>query len=252
VQPRTYRRTAHDAATAHMDDDAGLGAELAAVVAGARRRAVRDGDRQTDTAHLLHSLLEHDPEVRAAVGGPAQLTRLLGYLVQRSIGYGLRWQTSVEASAAPPVLPAPGTPAAPGAPVGVPGTSAGVGTPVGSSVASAGVGTPVASVGTSTASAATPAVPAARRGDGRDGGGWSPVAAAALGEARARARRRGGSDVTGTDLLAALLADPQSRAVEVFRRAGVPAHDLPARTEAGAGEYAGDGACLLTHRPSTS
>ncbi|MFG2601967.1 Clp protease N-terminal domain-containing protein [Streptomyces sp. NPDC048514] len=244
MQPRTYRRTAPDAATAHMDDDAGLGAELAAVVAGARRRTVRDGDRQTDTAHLLHSLLEHDPEVRAAVGGPAQLTRLLGYLVQRSIGYGLRWQTSVEASGepalVPDLVPAPGTPATSGTPVGV----------------SAGPSAP-------------PAAPAARRGDGRgggdprdrqdrpdrrdrpdprdrqdrrDGGGWSPVAAAALVEARERARRRGASGVTGTDLLAALLTDPQSRAVEVFRRAGVPAHDLPARLEAGAGEYAGDGA----------
>ncbi|MES4892658.1 Clp protease N-terminal domain-containing protein [Streptomyces sp. NPDC096012] len=89
---------------------------------------------------------------------------------------------------------------------------------------------------------AAPVVPAARRGDAWDGGGWSPAAAAALGEARARARRRGGSDVTGTDLLAALLADPQSRAVEVFRRAGVPAHDVPARIEAGAGGHAGDGA----------
>src|SRR5690242_21069435 len=70
VHPRTAHRTADDQAVAHMDDDAALGAELAAVVAGARRRAVRDGDRQIDTAHLLHSLLEHDPEVRAAVGGP--------------------------------------------------------------------------------------------------------------------------------------------------------------------------------------
>ncbi|MER6026955.1 Clp protease N-terminal domain-containing protein [Streptomyces sp. NPDC001851] len=89
-----------------MDDDAVLGAELAVVVDGARRRAVRDGDRQIDTAHLLHSLLEHDPEVRAAVGGPPQLARLLGYLVQRSIGYGLRWQGSVEDSGALAVVPA--------------------------------------------------------------------------------------------------------------------------------------------------
>jgi hypothetical protein len=105
VQPRTAHWTAHDEA-AHPDDDAVLGAELAAVIAGARRRAVRDGDRQTDTAHLLHSLLEHDPEVRAAVGGPQQLARLLGYLVQRSIGYGLRWQGSVEDSGALAVVPA--------------------------------------------------------------------------------------------------------------------------------------------------
>ncbi|MFF9012221.1 Clp protease N-terminal domain-containing protein [Streptomyces sp. NPDC014870] len=78
-----------------------LTAELATVVAGARRRALRDGDRQIDTAHLLHSLIESDPEVGAAFeGGPPQLARVLGYLVQRSIGYGLRWRASVEDSGA--------------------------------------------------------------------------------------------------------------------------------------------------------
>ncbi|MEU0006071.1 Clp protease N-terminal domain-containing protein [Streptomyces sp. NPDC006314] len=181
-----------------MDDDAGLGAELAAVVAAARRRAVRDGDRQIDTAHLLHSLLEHDPEVRAAVGGPARLARLLGYLVQRSIGYGLRWQGGVEDSGAIAVVPAP-------------------------------------------APLTTPALPSPRGGEARDGGSWSPVAAAALAEARGRARRRGEGRVTGTDLFAALLTDPQSRAVEVLERAGIPARELPARTEAGGGEYVGGG-----------
>ncbi|MFD8813006.1 peptidase, partial [Streptomyces sp. NPDC059627] len=75
------------------------------MVAGARRRAVRDGDRQVDTAHLLHSLIEYDPEVRAALGDAPQLARLLGYLVQRSIGYGLRWQGGVEDSGALPALP---------------------------------------------------------------------------------------------------------------------------------------------------
>lgn len=76
-------------------------AELATVVASARRRALRDGDRQIDTAHLLHSLIESDPEVGAAFeGGPPQLARVLGYLVQRSIGYGLRWRGSVEDSGA--------------------------------------------------------------------------------------------------------------------------------------------------------
>ncbi|WP_343246230.1 Clp protease N-terminal domain-containing protein [Streptomyces sp. SID5785] len=90
-----------------VDDDpvdAPLSDELAAAVAGARRRAVRDGDRQIDTAHLLHSLLESDPEVRAACADGGQLARLLGYLVQRSIGYGLRWQGSVEDSGAVPVV----------------------------------------------------------------------------------------------------------------------------------------------------
>ena len=78
------------------------------MVTGARRRALRDGDRQIDTAHLLHSLLESDPEVRAAFDGGPQLARLLGYLVQRSIGYGLRWQGAVEDSGAVPVVPEPG------------------------------------------------------------------------------------------------------------------------------------------------
>ncbi|WP_369215268.1 Clp protease N-terminal domain-containing protein [Streptomyces flavofungini] len=81
-----------------------LSAELASVVAGARRRAVRDGDRQIDTAHLLHSLLESDPEVRAVFENGAQVVRLLGYLVQRSIGYGLQWQGTVEDSGPVPMV----------------------------------------------------------------------------------------------------------------------------------------------------
>lgn len=76
---------------------------VAAVIAGARRRAVRDGDAQIDTAHLLHGLLETDPEVREVFpGGPPQVIRLLGYLVQRVIGYGLRWSGTVEVSGAAP------------------------------------------------------------------------------------------------------------------------------------------------------
>lgn len=87
--------------------DARLTDELAAVVTSARRRALRDGDRQIDTAHLLHSLIESDPAVRTAFDGGPQLARVLGYLVQRSIGYGLRWQGAVEGSgAAPPVTDA--------------------------------------------------------------------------------------------------------------------------------------------------
>ncbi|MER7047548.1 Clp protease N-terminal domain-containing protein [Streptomyces jumonjinensis] len=84
--------------------DARLTVELASVIAGARRRAVRDGDRQIDTAHLLHSLIETDPEVRAALGPGPRVARVLGYLVQRSIGYGLRWQGSVEDSGALPAV----------------------------------------------------------------------------------------------------------------------------------------------------
>ncbi|WP_309485362.1 Clp protease N-terminal domain-containing protein [Streptomyces sp. WELS2] len=200
MQPRTADRTAPDQAVPHQDGAAGLDAELAAVVAGARRRAVRDGDRQTDTAHLLHALLEHDPEARAAVGEPRRLARLLGYLVQRSIGYGLRWRAGVEDSGALPVVAAP-----------------------------AGPGQPAA--GTTGRYTDT---------TGRDAGRWSPAAAAVLVDARARARRRNAHRVAGTDLLAALAADPGSRAVEVLERAGIAAHDLIARIEAGTGTRADD------------
>ncbi|CAM5242258.1 Peptidase OS=Streptomyces aurantiogriseus OX=66870 GN=GCM10010251_49040 PE=4 SV=1 [Streptomyces aurantiogriseus] len=168
-----------------MDDDAGLSAELAAAVEGARRRAVRDGDRQIDTAHLLHSLLEHDREARAAFDDGPQLARLLGYLVQRSIGYGLRWQSGVEDSGALPVVTA---------------------------------------------------VEA-----------FSPLASAALDHARTRAVRRAGDTARadrrarGVDLLAAIVADPQARAVEVLTRAGVDPLEVRARIEDGLEEYAGDG-----------
>ncbi len=191
------------------------------MVAGARRRAVRDGDRQTDTAHLLHALLEHDPEARAAVGGPQRLARLLGYLVQRSIGYGLRWQGSVEDSGAIPLVPPPARPVDPTGAVDPAGPvdPAGRAGPDGAAVSTAG-----------------------RDGSVRDTAGWSPAASAALADARARARRRGAPRVSGTDLLAALVADPRSRAVEVLERAGVPARELPPRIEAvEAVEYADGG-----------
>jgi hypothetical protein len=153
--------------------------ELAAAVSGARRRALRDGDRQVDTAHLLHTLLESDPEVHAVLDGP-EIARLLGYLVQRAIGYGLRWQGTVEDSGAIPVL--------------------------------------------------------------HEAGGWSPAAASALDAAYGRAARRRNGRARGLDLLAAIVADPESRAVEVLGRAGVDVHTLPARIEtAGAvREYAGE------------
>ncbi|MCI3246183.1 Clp protease N-terminal domain-containing protein [Streptomyces spinosisporus] len=105
MQPRIPRQAVGEQALGpRADGDAGLTDELAAVVLGARRRAVRDGDRQIDTAHLLHSLLEHDPEVRSVFDDGPEIARLLGYLVQRSIGYGLRWQGSVEDSGAVPVM----------------------------------------------------------------------------------------------------------------------------------------------------
>ncbi|GAB2838548.1 Clp protease N-terminal domain-containing protein [Streptomyces daliensis] len=82
-----------------------LSERLASMVTTARRRAARDGDRQIDTAHLLHSLLESDPEVWELLdGGGPQMGKLLGYLVQRSIGYGLRWQGAVEDSGAVPAV----------------------------------------------------------------------------------------------------------------------------------------------------
>ncbi|MFI6033757.1 Clp protease N-terminal domain-containing protein [Streptomyces sp. NPDC051315] len=177
MHPRTPRQSARDEAVHAMDDDAGLSAELAAALAGARRRAVRDGDRQIDTAHLLHSLLEYDPEVRAAFDGGPRLARLLGYLVQRSIGYGLRWQSSVEDSGALPAVTV--------------------------------------------------------------GEGYSPLAAAAMANARVRAAARrahadfgGGDRARGVDLLVAIVDDPGARAVEVLTRAGVDAGELRARAEA--------------------
>ncbi|MFF3462850.1 Clp protease N-terminal domain-containing protein [Streptomyces sp. NPDC002619] len=187
MQSRIPRQPADDQGLRKADDDAGLGAELAAVVAGARRRAVRDGDRQIDTAHLLHSLLESDPGVCAVIGDAPQIARLLGYLVQRSIGYGLRWQSTVEDSGAMAVVSDP------------------------------------------------------KSAEAKDVGGWSPLAATAMEHARGRAWRRGVGRAVGTDLLAAIVADPEARAVEVLARAGVRPADLLARIDNHTGEYAGDG-----------
>lgn len=174
VRPPIPRPPAREQGGRPPDDDVRLSAELAAVVAAARRRAVRDGDRHIDTAHLLHTLLESDPEVRAVFGGGPQIARLLGYLVQRSIGYGLRWQSGVEDSGAPPVV--------------------------------------------TTATAA-------------EADGCSPLAAAALESARRRAARRGDDLARGLDLLAAVLADRQARAVDVLTRAGIDAGELTTRLE---------------------
>nr|WP_028800494.1 Clp protease N-terminal domain-containing protein [Streptomyces sp. 142MFCol3.1] len=173
---RIRQRSAAESGPNRTELDAGLSAELASVVSGARRRALRDGDRQIDTAHLLHSLLESDPEVRAAFDGAGQVARLLGYLVQRSIGYGLRWQSSVEDSGVVPIA-------------------------------------------TET--------------------GWSPVAAGAMELAYERAVLRGDEQARGLDLLVTLVADPQSRAVEVLGRAGVDTPALLERVEAGCEGYVG-------------
>ncbi|MEU9207958.1 Clp protease N-terminal domain-containing protein [Streptomyces sp. NPDC048415] len=175
---RIPQQSAAESGPNRAELDAGLSAELASVVSGARRRALRDGDRQIDTAHLLHSLLESDPEVRAVFDGGPHVARLLGYLVQRSIGYGLRWQSTVEDSGAVPV------------------------------VADAG---------------------------------WSPVAAGAMEAAQERAVLRGDEPARGLDLLAAVVAEPQSRAVEVLGRAGVDAGELLGRIETGFEEHVGRG-----------
>ncbi|MFJ9378052.1 Clp protease N-terminal domain-containing protein [Streptomyces sp. NPDC101455] len=175
MQPRIPRQSAREQGIHRADNDARLSAELAAVVAGARRRALRDGDRQIDTAHLLHSLLESDPEARAVFGDGPQIARLLGYLVQRSIGYGLRWQGTVEDSGAIPVIPA--------------------------------------------------------------AEGWSPLAADALEYACGRAGLRDGDLACGIDLLAAIVADPESRAVEVLHRAGIESPEVLIWIEGRLGEY---------------
>jgi len=145
----------------HVTDDMRLTAEVRAVVSGARRRSIRDGDRLVDTAHLLHSLLELDPAARDACdAGTGQVARVLGYLVQRSIGYGLRWSGSVEDSGTLPVIAGPVS-------------------------------------------------------------GWSPAAAVAVSRAVSLAQRRGRPQADGLDLLDALVADPDCRAVEVLHIAGL-------------------------------
>ena len=167
VPPRIPRQSVNEPGSNRTDIDATLGEELAAVVSGARRRAVRDGDRQIDSAHLLHSLLEHDPEVRDVFGEGPGIARLLGYLVQRSIGYGLRWQGSVEDSGAVPVV--------------------------------------------------------------TETEGFSPLAAGAMEYACERAAARGPEPARGVDLLAAIVVDPQARAVEVLDRAGIETSAVLAR-----------------------
>lgn len=178
MQNRTPRIPQQPAPHHRTETDARLTVDLAVVVTGARRRALRDGDREIDTAHLLHSLIESDPAVRAAFDGGPQLAKVLGYLVQRSIGYGLRWQGSVEDSGAVPVAGAPGAVVE----------------------------------------------------------GWSPCTARAMEDAYRRARLRGQDRAGGLDLLAALAADRECRAVEVLERAGVDAALLAGRIVEAAGQ----------------
>lgn len=156
-----------------------LSEQLAAVVAAARRRASLGGDREVDTAHLLHGLLESDPVVRAFLGGGGpQTAKLLGYLAQRSIGYGLRWRHAVEKTAR---------------------LSAGRAAPG-----------PLS--------------------------GWSPAAAAAMDVALARAAARGAVRAECVDLFAGLADDPDCRAADVLRTAGVDVRGLAAGLAATAGD----------------
>ncbi|MFF0093150.1 Clp protease N-terminal domain-containing protein [Streptomyces canus] len=166
--PRQSAREQNGPPPVSPDGDVRLSAELTAVVSGARRRALRDGDRQIDTAHLLHSLLDADAEAYAVLDAEPQLPRLLGYLVQRSIGYGLRWQGSIEDSGAVPAVTTEGL---------------------------------------------------------------SPLAAGAMAHACARAEHRADGPARGIDLLAAILVDPESRAVEVLTRAGIDARAVSARID---------------------
>jgi hypothetical protein len=85
-------RAAASSAFAHREEP-GLAGTLAVVVARARRRALRAGDPEVDTGHLLHALLETDESaLGVAAPMPTQATRLMGYLVQRSIGFGRLWR----------------------------------------------------------------------------------------------------------------------------------------------------------------
>ncbi|MGW7433689.1 Clp protease N-terminal domain-containing protein [Streptomyces sp. NPDC054861] len=200
-------------AVPHADLVSGLTVELATVVAGARRRALRGGDRQVDTAHLLHSLIESDPQVGAVFDGPAQLARVLGYLVQRSIGYGLRWRRSAEETGAGHVVRRD-APEAVGAldALDRPG----------------GLGWP----GTLDRPGALDRSGAVERAGvaGWTGvAGWSPSAAAAMARAFERAARRGEPRARGLDLLAAIVADQDSRAAEVLRRSRVDGQTLTTR-----------------------
>lgn len=152
---------------------------LGRIAARARRRAVRAGDAETDSGHLLHALLEADDRALVLVAPlPTQSTRLMGYLAQRSIGFGLDWRPGEGATARPhrPVPP-----------------------------------------------------------------GWSRSAATALERAELSAlsamiRGRGNGDPDALDLLAALLVDEESRAVEMLRGAGIGSAEALSRVQAAARE----------------
>ncbi|MCD0484442.1 Clp protease N-terminal domain-containing protein [Streptacidiphilus sp. ASG 303] len=156
-------------------------AVLGAVAAAARRRAARAGDEAVDTGHLLHSLLESDAAaLEAAAPLPRQAVRLMGYLVQRSIGFGRGWRATAEQ---------------PGADADAEGDA---------DADAEGGAVP------DTAGAEAPR-------SAPDRPGLSGAAVAALEEAAARPEAL----PVGHRLLAALLADPDSRAAQILRSSGI-------------------------------
>jgi hypothetical protein len=91
-EPLRIAAAAANAAATRRNEPATVGT-LAVVAARARRRALRAGDPEVDTGHLLHALLETDDSaLGVAAPLPVQATRLMGYLVQRSIGFGRLWR----------------------------------------------------------------------------------------------------------------------------------------------------------------
>ena len=73
---------------------------LSRVAAGARRRAVRAGDTEVDTGHLLHALLESDDRALGLAAPLAtEAARLMGYLAPRSLGFGREWKSGEGAGA---------------------------------------------------------------------------------------------------------------------------------------------------------
>ncbi len=112
IRPGAVTGSRGPAAGRPRADEPWPGPLVTAVLAAARRRAVRDAERQTDTAHLLHAVLECDQaareELERVAGGDGSLrtARVLAYLAQRSIGYGLRWRAVVEGAG--DRAPAPG------------------------------------------------------------------------------------------------------------------------------------------------
>jgi hypothetical protein len=242
IRPEATTRTTPGGLTGRSPE-AWLGADLRAVVAAARRRASRDADRQVDTAHLLHSLLESDPAARQALdhatAGRAgavvhgRAARVLAYLAQRPIGYGMRWRGAVEETGAPTPPPAPVSVASgPNSPQPA-GLQPAAQSP--SDFSPSGQSLPDSDQLTHSPSGVRTSgqSPAGLRPRAERPSDLSPAAVAALGEAVARAGTRGESATPGTELLRALAADSTCRAAQVLRAAGVDPKRLSVTQAAG-------------------